>query len=111
MFRHHYDMYNGISGYYSTWPGEYTIFIDRERKIVGISICSEKDQFSKKIGREKAMKRSFEIQGDPEGKIWAIVAPDGKGKKLNKPRTHAIKEAIEMILKKNPGAELGVTYR
>lgn len=40
-------------------PGGVTVVLIDELKSVGISVCSEKDSFQKRVGRESAESRAF----------------------------------------------------
>jgi len=54
--------------------GAATVAIDLEDHVAAISVCSSKDQFCKRTGRENAMKRIGDGIGS-EGHLWIFV-PD-----------------------------------
>lgn len=57
--------------------GGMTISVDRQEKTIGVSICSEKDGFSKKIGRRIADNRKSARRRPVWLGAYSVYAPRG----------------------------------
>jgi len=95
--RHHFD---------ELWvPGGYTIVIDMEEKIAGISLCSDKDQFGRKKGvalaKERIVTAISSRPSDCSSALGAIVAPRVQGRQAWLLR-EAIARATTLVLKFMP---------
>ena len=106
-WRHSYSNHNdddwwhqGVFGY-----GGYTLEINPETKIISIAVCSPKDRFSRKKGRETAALRYHHGVSDVvyDGVTWTILsAPVQVSDRFYIPLRErlgrlAIEEAIEII--------------
>lgn len=100
FYRHEFD---------SFWPfGGYTLAIDREKALIGISVCSVKDQFSRPTGRANAEKRMESANGD--GKLWIITAPVAESGITSEILRQALSNAVGFVVNEYPNSEFGVQF-
>jgi hypothetical protein len=101
-FRHEFDR-DGW-GYSGGW----TLAIDLDNRLIGISICSPKDQFNKKLGRLVAEDRAHMAVGD--GRMFIITAPVGAHPATVALLHEALSNAISFVVERFPNTEFGVQY-
>jgi hypothetical protein len=100
IFRHHYDRYG--------WGflGGYTLAIDPERKTAGIALCSHKDQFNKKAGRELAASRANCQYHKRSADLFVISMPIAKSLKSVVELKAAMEHMLDYVTYKHPNTEL-----
>jgi hypothetical protein len=104
-FKHYYD-----KDYYGGPKGGYTIAIDHERKTAGISICSKKDQFNKKVGRQLATSRAESFRFF-YANSFKIMAPVAKSEDTDLLLRRAMFQLLGYIMYTYPGAGYMVSFR
>ena len=101
-YKHFYDRYD--------WGdlGGFTICVDWKRKVIGVAICSVKDQYCKKTGRELAKRRSDEQHGD--GSIVIVTMPEAHSRGAASLQNRAKFEVLRLINRNFPNKEFGFTF-
>jgi hypothetical protein len=102
FYRHEFDR-DGW-GYSGGW----TLAIDLDKRLIGISVCSPKDQFNKKLGRSYATERAYRAFGD--GRMFIITAPVGGHPTTVALLNDALSNAISFVVERFPGTTFGVQY-
>jgi hypothetical protein len=103
FYRHEFDRYN-----WGRQEGGWTIAIDPEKRLIGISICSPKDQFNKKLGRKIAEERAYSVVGDE--RMFIITAPVAAHGATAGLLKGALYNAIRFVTERYPNTEFGVQH-
>ena len=103
-YTHSFDRWHHRRG-----RGGYTIAADFDMGTVGIAVCSKKDDFCKKTGRKKAVKRMNETPMIAPN-FFTIRAPHVESRWALRERADAVLDALEMIVSKFPNADVHLTY-
>lgn len=102
LYRHEWDRYCLDE------PGGWTLAIDLDKRLIGISICSPKDQFNKKIGRKVAEERAYSATGDE--RMFIITAPAILHSERIELVRDAVRCAIRFVITRYPNTEFGVQF-
>lgn len=103
FYRHGFNRYG-----WGEIEGGWTMAIDVEKRLIGISICSLKDQFNKKLGRTVAENRAYSVVGDE--RMFIITIPATSNKKSNCLAVEALYQAIRFVTERFPNTEFGVHF-
>lgn len=104
-YKHFHDR---LYGWGKPDQGGFTMCVDWERKVIGFAVCSEKDQYCKKTGREIARDRVEEQCGD--GSIVIVTMPTASSKRAMELQRDAKGEAFWFIDKNFPNMQFGFTF-
>jgi len=99
-YRHGFDSYYPFGGW--------TLAIDTKERLIGISVCSPKDQYSRKAGRAIAEERAYSAVGDM--RMFIITAPVGSHRDTNYFLHEALSNAITFVVERYPNTEFGVQF-
>jgi hypothetical protein len=88
--------------------GGWTVAIDADNRLIGISICSPKDQFNKRLGRVIAEERAHMAFSD--GKMFIITAPVTSSRVTTGFVHEALRSAIGFVIHRFPNTEFGVQF-
>jgi len=98
--------------YFDRWefgePGGFTMCVDWERGVIGVSICSEKDQYCKKTGRRAAKDRADEQYCD--GSIIVVSLPVALSGRAFRLQRRAAYEVFKFINRHFPNKQFGFTF-
>lgn len=104
-YKHFFDKHES---FYGKDPGGFTMCVDWERKVIGFAICSEKDQYCKKTGRDIAGGRVAGQYGD--GSIVVVSMPAAYSSRAMDLQRQAKEEAFWFIHRNFPNTEFGFTF-
>ena len=77
-------------------------------RLIGISVCSPIDQFSRKAGRTVAEERAHSSVGDE--RMFIITSPVGSHRATNYFLHEALSNAISFVVERYPNTEFGVQF-
>jgi hypothetical protein len=115
---HSFDGHNDEQWYYiydrnrKSGYGGFTIAFDPELKVATIAVCSDKDRFSRRVGRDAAQRRYRIMTGyiPYNGSTWFILAPDASrvNKMTKKFVLTGILEAVEQLCKEHKAGDISL---